>query len=213
VPDDVKLGFVRDFINRFLLHSAAVDAPPELFIDKAGASTPDLSVTLSSAHLVDVESTPWEHILEFRSDPEAKRKLRRFRLFAYENYAGRSKAYVEDDILAKLDDYAETAKGWGFKTNVAALTSLFNSDLVKAGLAGSFAAALFNQPLIGISSLVGTAGVALGTVAVEIGKQSFAMREAMEENPVSYIAYAKEKLVSPPQKKKRPVRKIARRAG
>lgn len=51
-----------------------------------------------------------------------------------------------------------------------------------------------NQSLLAIAAAAEAAGIAIGKIAIEIGKKRFELQKAMAENPVSYITYAKEKL-------------------
>ena len=53
-----------------------------------------LSLSLDSIQLVNINKVCWEQIIEFRKDEDAKSKLRNLRLFIYENYLGKSQAYI-----------------------------------------------------------------------------------------------------------------------
>jgi hypothetical protein len=184
---------VIQFVDDFNLSSVAVNASiDQITNDETDGS--DVAVTLASLKLINTKNTPWQQIIELRRDAEAKEKLRRLRLFAYENYAGKPAAFIEDDILIRLADYEAAVKKWGFETKTAAMTALLDSKLIAGGVAGSFLSAYLNSPLLAIASAAGAVGLAIGKVAVEIGRQKFALREIMVGNPVSYIAYAKEKL-------------------
>ena len=141
-------------------------------------------------------ATPLEQLLEFRRDPEAKLKLRRFRLFAYENYVGKGQAFIEDDLAVRLDDYNAVVKKWGFETAAATFTSLIDSDLIKGGIAGSFLTAYLHEPSLAVASALLATGATIGKIAVEVGKRRFALRELSSGSPVSYVSYAKEKLES-----------------
>jgi hypothetical protein len=154
----------------------------------------DLGIHLAALRLIDIQKTSYEQILELREDQEAKRKLTRLRLFAYENYQGKSQSFIQDDLMTRIADYESTVKKWSFETKSAVMTALMDSKLVAGGIAGSFLSAYMNQPLLAIASAAGAAGIAIGKVTIEIGKKRFELQKAMAENPVSYITYAKEKL-------------------
>src|SRR5258708_4969153 len=154
----------------------------------------DVAVTVSSLKLIDTRSATLEQLLEIRQDAETMEKLRRFRLFAYQNYQGKSKDYIEDDIQTRIADYERAAKKWGFTTVSGAITTLLNSSLIAGGVAGSFLTAYYNAPLPAIASAMTATGLAIANMAVNLGQQRFAHKELLANNPVSYISYAKEKL-------------------
>src|SRR5579864_2440276 len=156
--------------------------------------TEDIAVTIASLKLIDTRNIPIEQLFEIRKDPLAMNSLRRFRLFAYENYIGKSREYVEDDILTRLDDYENAAKSVGLQTTSAAITTILDSKLIAGGVAGSFVSAYLHAPITPIATALGAGGFAIGKLAVELSKQSVAKRDLMQSNPVSYISYAKEKL-------------------
>jgi hypothetical protein len=174
---------------------------PSLPLICSGASTEttktssdDVAVTVSSLKLIDTRSATLEQLLEIRQDAETMEKLRRFRLFAYQNYQGKSKDYIEDDIQTRIADYERAAKKWGFTTASGAITTLLNSSLIAGGVAGSFLTAYCNAPLPAIASAMTATGLAIANMAVSFGQQRFAQKELLANNPVSYIAFAKGKL-------------------
>ena len=96
-------------------------------------------------------------ILEFRSDTESMAKLRRLRLFASSNYEGKSRTFVEDDLLLRIADYEHEANKWGFEVREAALTNLFHSKTLLGAAGGSLAAVLAGSPAAALTAA--TAGV------------------------------------------------------
>jgi hypothetical protein len=56
----------------------------------------ELAVTIASLKLIDTKKVTLDHLRKFREDTEVKIKLRRLRLFAYENYTGKNRAFVEE---------------------------------------------------------------------------------------------------------------------
>jgi hypothetical protein len=154
----------------------------------------DIALTIASLKLIDTRSVTIEQLIEVREDVEAMEKLRRLRIFAYQNYQGKPKDYIEDDILTRIADYEQAVKKWGFTTASGAITTLINSSLIAGGVAGSFLTAYYNAPLSAIASAMASTGLAIANMAVSVGQQRFARMELMANNPVSYISYAKEKL-------------------
>jgi len=182
------------FLEDFGLRKLPLCTSPRYLGETTESDNPDISLTLASLQLIDTEKASLEQLVEFRRDPETKHKLRRLRLFAYENYKGKAPAFIEDDLLSRLEDYAEAVKKSGFETKAAAWTNLMDSKLIQGGVAGSFLTAYLHEPSLAAVSALLTTGITIGRVAVELGKQKFALQKLMADNPVSYIDYAKKKL-------------------
>ena len=187
---------VVEFVCAFQLQTVPIDLNRDFVTHEDADGTADVGATLVSLNLVNADAASYEQILEFRKDKESQLKLRRLRLFAEQNYEGKSKQFIEDDILVRLDDYEHTAKKSGFETRCASLTTLLSSTVVQGGLAGSLVAASFHEPLTAVLAAAGSVTIELGLVGIEVSKQRFTLREALRENPVSYISEAKRKLSS-----------------
>jgi hypothetical protein len=160
----------------------------------ASKSVPSPVLTLMDLNVVDASRATWEQISEFRRDGEAKRRLRRLRLFAYENYSGRSRAFVEDDILTRIADYERAVKKWGFETTNGMIGTILRSKLSLAAVGGSVLSTVFGYPSEALYTLAAGAAVTLGHVAMQLTKQRFAFQELTRDNPVSYITYSQKKL-------------------
>jgi hypothetical protein len=120
-------------------------------------------------------------------------------LFAYDNYLGKPKAYVEDDILQRVDDYETTVKEWGFQTREGAVNILASSKWL-TGTAGALISTLFGAPpaivLAGAAAGAPKAAIELSRLGIYLSKQYFMLRKMFKENPVSYLSYAKKELGS-----------------
>lgn len=154
----------------------------------------DVAITIASLKLIDTNAVTLNQLIEIRKDPEAIKKLRRLRVFADENYQSKSKDFIEDDILMRLEDYERASKSLGLKTTSAAITTILDSKLIAGGIAGSFVSAYLQEPITAIIAATGTAGITIGKIAIELRRQSLEKQELMANHPVSYITYAKEKL-------------------
>jgi len=186
---------ILDFFGRFrLAHLPVVTRAGAFRLVSAGDAGDDIAVTLATLDLIDASRASWQQLAELRCDVAARAKLRRLRVFAAGNYAGKGRSYVEDDLLARLNDYDETARRWGFETRQAVLTMLLNSKALAAA-GTSLLSALFGVPptVAGIGALAGAA-VEVGRVSVEVSRRKFALSNMLRDNPVSYIADAKERL-------------------
>jgi hypothetical protein len=172
----------------------AVAFPGLIAVKNQNEQDAEISVVISSLELIDSHKCQWDQLFEFRKDIEVMNKLRRLRLFAYENYAGKSRDFIEDDILSRIKEYDDATKKWGFITATGAINTLINSTLVAGGIAGSFLTAFYQAPLSAIASTIGATGLAIGNMAINLGKQRLELKELMAKNPVSYISYVNEKL-------------------
>lgn len=184
------------FVDNFGLKALPLDCGGDFSADEEPDQTESV-ISLATLDLVDASSCSWEQINEFRRDEEAQDKLRRLRLFAYENYSGKSKDYIEDDILKRIADYDEAVKQWGFETTQGAVNMLLNSKIVGGALTGSLVSTLVGAPTLAVATAVSGSILEIGRIALEVTKQRFALHKLIRENPVSYISYARSKLGSP----------------
>ncbi len=183
------------FVNSYGLTDAPVQAPAKS-VSGREIITEDVALTLLNAKMIDTTNCSWEQILEFRKDEEARQKLRKLRLFAYENYAGKSENFVKEDILQKIEEAEETASRWGFETKVTAMSMLLTSKTLASGAAGSFVSILAGQPLAALLSGAGGAIIEAGRIGLEITRRRYALRNIIKDNPVMYFSYAESKLRS-----------------
>ncbi len=191
--DNIESVFRTLFDEFPTLTEVPLITSPEWITDESNGEN-EVLLKISSVQLIDTQTCKWKQLVEFRKDTEAMSKLRRFRLFAYENYKEKSQEFIEDDMLIRLEDYERAVRKWGFVTTTGAINVFLNSTLIAGGLAGSFLTAYYNAPLVEIATAMGATGVAIANMAVNLGQQQFARKELMANNPVSYISYAREKL-------------------
>lgn len=182
---------MNEFIKEFGFANHPIDVPDDMSEE---VSAGDVAISLTQIPLVNTRSASWDQILEFRKDPKAVQKLRRLRLFMSENYEGKSRAYVEDDICRRLDDYSEAARQAGFETISGAFGSLVDSKLLAGGLAGSLISTLAGAPVAAAISASGTVMLEVGKLVLQIRKTRYEQRKLLENNPVSYVSYVNERL-------------------
>jgi hypothetical protein len=82
----------------------------------------------------------------------------------------------------------------GFETRHGVLNMLLTSKMLAGALTGSFLSTLFGAPATVIVAAGAAIAIELGRTTLEVGKQRFAFRKLMTENPVSYISLAKAEL-------------------
>lgn len=185
------------FIHEFGLSNwplATCGEPTTADLPDDGVDEPLPLLTLSGLKVVDASRAPWQQINEIRKDPIARDRLRRLRLFAFENYSGKTRAFVEDDLLSRISDYDASAREWGLETVRGALSLALNSKLAAGVFAGSLVSALFGQPVTAL--VAGTAGAVLEVAGfvLELQRRRLAVESLARANPVSYISYARKRI-------------------
>jgi hypothetical protein len=199
---DIHEVEIADWVARWMIHRVIsdfkLDSVPVIILPGMVApdesEQADVAISLLSLKLVDAENVSWQQLLEFRQDPAARKSLRRLRLFAFENYSGKPKDFIRDDIHTRISDYEVAVRKWGFETKSGVITALLDSKIVRGGLVASGLSALFHEPLAAIASAAVPVAIQLGRIALDIRKQQFALRDVMKDNPVSYIVDANQKL-------------------
>jgi hypothetical protein len=190
--DTEVVRVISAFLHKYRLLNIQLDVPKEMISNDCDAAS-EFCVTLARGNLIKAEAVSWERIFELRRDKTAKEKLRRFRLFADANYRGKSRAYVQDDISRRVDEYESIVKQWGFETAEGALNILASSKTLAGTGAG-------DSLRLGWGSsdgrFSGSRGVAieLGRIGIYLGKQRFSLRKMLKENPVFYLSCAKKQL-------------------
>ena len=152
--------------------------------DSTSSRTEELSFSLPRLQLVDTSALSWKRLLEFRKDNDSRRKLRNLLLFIYDNYLNKSRSYVEDDIICRIEDYNDTVKKWGMRTVESSFQMIFPYKSPAAVLAAGFAAVLgLDVPL---SSAAG-AVFEIGAITIKITNEKRGLHDFGKDNPVSYI--------------------------
>ena len=149
------------------------------------------SLAATNVPLVDTSKATWGQVMEFRSDPDSRAQLRRLRLFFTENYLGKSRTFIEDDLLRRIDDYERARKKHGFEAVLSSLAVLLDADTMQAAAVASLASALFGGVAVGVTT---GAAVELGKVLIELGKKQADIRDLAAGHELGYVIRAKENL-------------------
>lgn len=144
----------------------------------------DPSLTLSQLRLVDAASADWRQIVEVRKDKHAHQQLVRLRLFLHSNYAGKSFAYIEDDLSRRVEGYEVSVRKHGLNTVLSSLSVLLDAKDLQASLGAGLVAGLFGGPLAGIGTGI---AVEVGKVAVHIAGRRHEMRDWRSGHELAYI--------------------------
>jgi hypothetical protein len=151
------------------------------------SQTADPSIVLTGLKLVDTSDISWRHLLEIKHDKESINKLRRLRTFIYENYKDKPVAFIQDDLLNRIEAYETTAKYLGLKVANSALKIVFSSSSLVASTAATIFTAFSGGPItiplalgVGSSCMLGNIGLELRTYK----RDSYKFRQ---DNPVTYL--------------------------
>jgi hypothetical protein len=185
-------------VKEFQMQNMVIDCST-FFMPGVAQSCDNASLSVQKVPLVDTEGITFSQIIEFRKDKEAMKKMRQFRLFAYNNYQGKSKAFVEDDVSRRLDEYRDAVKTLGLKTRNKHLTFFLKSKSVMFAGAASLYSMISGSPdpLITASGIAAV-GWKLADFAIELSNQKSDLLNLSNEHPVSYIADIKDKFEPKP---------------
>ena len=160
------------------------------------------ALTAHEIPMLNTEKIGFSTIMEFRKDSETMKKMRNFRLFAYQQYGDKDKAFVEDDIQKRYEDYMEAVRVSGFETTTKMLTSLISSKLLMSSLATSAASLLLGNTQLAIGAFCSGAILEIGKLSLQFAQQKQAIATICRDNPISYIAEARDKLKGQHERKR-----------
>ena len=157
---------------------------PERVIAEREPPTEQPLVLIGSLPVVDPEALTNELVCDFRTDADARPKLKRLRAFAHEKYANKPLSYIQDDLETHITDYKIAARKWGLRTLESSLTISGTETVLSAACAG-LVSAIAGVPLaqaaaVGVVSVLGTTLVKVG-----IGRKHISLDQA--QDPVSYL--------------------------
>jgi len=148
----------------------------------------------SQIRVVDTTKVTLPQIMEFRKDKEAMSKMRNFRLFAYQQFSGKDKVFIEDDIQKRLSDYYDTLNACGFETTYKTLSFLFESKFLMGAFATSAVSLLMGNGQLAAEAFSAGTILELGKLSLEFAKHKNELEKICRENPISYIADARKTL-------------------
>jgi len=151
----------------------------------------DIGITLAQLNLIDAQSADWRQIIEVRKDKKSRQKLIRLRLFIHQNYSNRSLAFIEDDILRRVDEYEQVSKKFGLRTTISSLSMLLDAKSLQASIGSGLAASLFGGAVVGATT---AAIVEIGKIILHIGEKRHDMRDWQLNHDFAYIFHTKKKL-------------------
>jgi hypothetical protein len=168
------------------LDAAPVVLPSRPFLVVNDGRARDIAFTISGIQVVDASGTSWQQVMEFRKNPDNLRKLRRLRLFAYEDYADKSLSYIEEDLGRKVDEHRRAVRAGGFATIPGTFTVNLTSKAIATGRYRTLLSAVFGTPAFGAIAAVKGATVEIGALKLEVSRRRFELRGTLIGNPISY---------------------------
>ena len=150
----------------------------------------DIGIILHDLRLIDVSRASWEQILGFRKDEDSARKLRRLRMFVYEEYADKPRRFIEDDLQERMAAYNDVVKDWGFETMIASLSAVLSAKAMVPAAGAALASAFFGAPLAAAATT--GALVEIGSFALEIAKRKYGLQKLRRDHPLAYTIHARD---------------------
>lgn len=188
--DPMEGGLFRDMIIEFSrkigrFRNPAISLPSDAMLISKNRG--DVLLTISGLELVDTKCISWEQIFSIRRNPDARRKLRNFRLFAFENYKDKSRAYIEDDIAKRVEDYQVTCREHAIETRQSCLSILLKAENLRLmGIAG-LASLVLGEPIAASAAIVSGTCLDLGGIALEFSKRRLSLNKIKRDHDVAYI--------------------------
>ena len=212
-PDVKAIEYVNQwfFVNRPKLHeklskqmrqAMIKDAPVLLsrrFLEGTGSAKTlsDVSATLAGMPIVKVEGASWEQILEFRNDPDSKRRLHLLRLNLTRDYVGRTHSQIEAAIELGIHEHKRAAKKHGFELLVGSMqTACDTKELLGSAGLGAIVGSLIGTPLSAtVGALIGVS-LDIAKMSLTVAKGTRDLIELRKYHPLSYVIEAQRQLQS-----------------
>jgi len=128
----------------------------------------------------------WEQVLDFRKDKTSRDKLRRFVHWLDKDMAGRSAAFIADEITCRLEDYRAALRKHGIAAALGTLSSVVDSKVLIGGAAAVASLSYATDPRW---ALLGGSAVLLANCAVHVGRVLLDVRSVHENaKEIAFVA-------------------------
>lgn len=155
------------------------------------SSNTNIMATIAGIPLVNAEQASLLQIRQLREDTNAQRKLRNLRLFLFQNYTGKPKSFIEDDIHKRMDEYYAAASKHGFDIFESSLTCLIDAKSIQATIAGGLIGWLLGGPVVGITSGL---TVEIASLSLTLARGIRELRLFRKQHDLAYIFHAKKSI-------------------
>ncbi len=172
-------------LSRYMELETPTTVDRRCFTLRAEGEEESAVLSIAGIQVPDVANLDWDLILEFRKEPQARMRLRRLRVFAAKEYSGKSRAFIEDDLCVRKEEYDQTLKAWGIRTVLGVLsTALSVESALKLGIANAVGLLC---GLSGPAALATSLAVPCSHFAVELAKARLERQNEVDKFPLAYV--------------------------
>lgn len=120
--------------------------------------------------------------------------MRNFRLFAYENFFGRSKAYISDRLDEKIYEYEQTCRKHGFELIASPISTLLDSNSF-VGISCIIAASVLSGNWqFAVATAIGGAVIETSKLIVNVATQRRSFQSYMNNHELAYLFHLENNL-------------------
>ncbi len=108
-----------------------------------------------------------------------------------DDYQGKDRQYIEDDLARRLDQYDNKCKDLGLETCMSVLSVILDAKHLQTAIAGGVAATLLGSPIAGITT---AASLELGQITLELARRKHDFNKFRRDHKLGYIIDSRERL-------------------
>lgn len=150
-----------------------------------------VEVKFVRAPIIDTDAISWEHILDVRSDPDFRKKVRRFRLLLEDEYAGKDQSYIRDSILQKIDDYEAACRRNGLSLIVSSLAKTLDSKSLLGTLGITAVGILTGNPNVAGLGVLSGIVIELGNISLHVAEKRLEFESRRQNSEIALLLDAK----------------------
>ena len=129
---------------------------------------------LSGLQIVDETAAEWGQVLEFRKDAEARKKYHSFVHWMDKEMVGKSRTYIQQDIIERLSKYQWALEKHGLKTVQGALSTMLDQHtLIPTAIATASANVVAGELLAVLTAI----GMLVGNVSLSVAKEMVDLKD------------------------------------
>jgi hypothetical protein len=134
--------------------------------------------------VVNEAELDWQQVIELRRDADAIGKFRRLAHWLDSTMMGKSRAFIEDEIMRRIEDYKATLKGYGLSTVLGSLAATLDSKVLVPGALAGLAGSIVHEPAWGLAASV---TLIASRVAVHVGEKLLAYQELKRGTEIAFV--------------------------
>lgn len=181
-----SLGSIRNQFSSYAksLGAEAADVLIPDGFDGLSQGPEEPTVTIAKIPLINPASASWEQIVEIRTDPSSRASLQRMRSFLSTNYTDKPRAFIEDDLASRIDDYSQAAKKHGLDMAISSVSTLLDAKNLHAAAAAGIVSTFAGGPVAGLTAAV---VVEVAGVSLELARQQVSIRDWKSRHELAYL--------------------------